>query len=198
MRSFGTLSCIVLSLTLATPLQAQIRADKTDDKAAFMVLSIKDGLPNASVSGILQDRRGFIWMSTQGGLCRYDGSGFVVYENEPFNDDSISGDLVQTIYLDEADTLWAGTYAGLNRLDQESATFTHWRFSDSDPSSLSNDLVGMPEASSGSVRSTASTAWTKRRALSNATSTTRPIPIRSRTTPSVPSIAIPRVGSGLA
>ncbi len=139
MRSCGTLACILLSI--AAPLSAQIGAGKADDKAAFMVLSIKDGLPNASVSGILQDRRGFIWMSTQGGLCRYDGSGFVSYENEPFNDGSISGDLVQTIYLDETDTLWAGTYSGLNRLDAATGTFTHWRFSDSDPLSLSNDLV---------------------------------------------------------
>lgn len=141
MRSCGTLACIVLSLSLAGPLSAQTGVAKTDDKAAFMVLSIKDGLPNASVSGILQDSRGFIWMSTQGGLCRYDGSGFVSYENEPFNDGSISGDLVQTIYLDETDTLWAGTYSGLNRLDAATGTFTHWRFSDSDPLSLSNDLV---------------------------------------------------------
>lgn len=112
-----------------------------NDKAAFTVLSIKDGLPNSSVSGIVQDKRGFLWFSTQGGLCRYDGQNFVSYENEPFNESSISGDLIQTMYLDRSETLWVGTYAGLNRFIPESQSFAHYRYSDSDPKSLSNDLV---------------------------------------------------------
>ena len=112
-----------------------------NDKAAFTVLSIKDGLPNSSVSGIVQDRQGFLWFSTQGGLCKYDGQNFISYENEPFDDSSISGDLIQTMYLDKSQTLWVGTYAGLNRFIPESQSFAHYRYSDSDPKSLSNDLV---------------------------------------------------------
>ncbi len=124
----------------AVPVRAPfVRA--VDDAAAFTILSLKDGLPNASVSGLLQDQRGFIWMSTQGGLCRYDGSGFRVYENHPFDEGSLSGDLVQTIYLDSSDRLWVGTYAGLNRFEPETERFVHYRFAEDDPTSLSNDLV---------------------------------------------------------
>lgn len=137
----GLMACAALCLVMTHPLAAQKLAAKTNDEAAFTVLSIKDGLPNSSVSGLIQDRRGFIWLSTQGGLSRYDGSGFKSYENEPFNENSISGDLIQTMYLDGADTLWLGTYSGLNRFDPSTETFTHYRFSDADQSSLSNDLV---------------------------------------------------------
>lgn len=80
-------------------------------------------------------------MGTQGGLVRYDGTGFTTWENEPFNEKSISGDLIQTMFLDDDDTLWIGTYAGLNRFEADSDTFRHYRFSADDPSSLSNDLV---------------------------------------------------------
>lgn len=35
-----------------------------------------DGLPSNSVYGIYQDQRGFIWIATDDGLCRYDGHSF--------------------------------------------------------------------------------------------------------------------------
>jgi signal transduction histidine kinase/ligand-binding sensor domain-containing protein/CheY-like chemotaxis protein len=123
------------------PVWPQSVATQLNDRAAFTILSLKDGLPNASVSGVLQDKQGFIWLATQGGLARYDGSNFKTWENEPFNNGSISGDLVQTFYFDESDTLWVGTYSGLNRFRPETDSFDHFRFSDSDPQSLSNDLV---------------------------------------------------------
>jgi len=112
-----------------------------DDKAAFTVLSLKDGLVNASISGIVQDSKGFIWMSTQGGLCRYDGSGFKSYENEPFNDNSLSGNLVQTLFLDSGDVLWIGTYNGLDRLDTDEERFARYTYKADQRDSLSNDLV---------------------------------------------------------
>ncbi|MEO1653766.1 MAG: two-component regulator propeller domain-containing protein, partial [Bacteroidota bacterium] len=39
-------------------------------------LTGEDGLPSMWVYDILQDSRGFIWLATQMGLCRYDGSDF--------------------------------------------------------------------------------------------------------------------------
>lgn len=141
MRTCALQACLWLIIAVVSPLWSQPVATRANDKAVFTVLSIKDGLPNASVSGIVQDKRGFLWFSTQGGLCRYDGSGFKSYENEPFNEKSISGDLVQTIFLDEDDTIWAGTYAGLNHFIPSTETFVHYRYSEADPESLSNDLV---------------------------------------------------------
>jgi signal transduction histidine kinase/ligand-binding sensor domain-containing protein/DNA-binding response OmpR family regulator len=111
------------------------------EKAAFAVLSLRDGLPNASVSGIVQDSKGFLWMATQGGLARYDGSGFKSFTNEPFDEGTISSDMLQTIFLDKYDVLWLGTYNGLNRFDTATEHFTHFRYSATDADSLSNDLI---------------------------------------------------------
>jgi hypothetical protein len=55
-----------LSAALRTPgsLQSRLR---------FEHLTSADGLSSESVFSILQDRRGFMWFGTQGGLNRYDG-----------------------------------------------------------------------------------------------------------------------------
>jgi signal transduction histidine kinase/ligand-binding sensor domain-containing protein/CheY-like chemotaxis protein/HPt (histidine-containing phosphotransfer) domain-containing protein len=121
-------------ITSALPLRA-------GEKAAFTVLSLMDELPNSSVSGIVQDTKGFIWMSTQGGLARYDGSGFKSFTNEPFDETTISSDLLQTIFLDKGDILWIGTYGGLDRFDTATERFTRYRYSVTDGASLSNDLI---------------------------------------------------------
>ncbi|MDP3177047.1 MAG: two-component regulator propeller domain-containing protein, partial [Spirochaetaceae bacterium] len=114
---------------------------QTEDKAAFTVISSKDGLINSSVSGIIQDSQGFLWFSTQGGLCRYDGVSFKAYENEPFNENSISGNLIQTMFMDSGGILWLGTYNGLNRFDTRTESVARYRYDANLPESLSNDLV---------------------------------------------------------
>jgi signal transduction histidine kinase/ligand-binding sensor domain-containing protein/DNA-binding NarL/FixJ family response regulator len=134
--------CVMALATISTQLWAKPPLTvKAGEKAAFKVLSIRDGLPNASVSGIVQDSKGFIWMATQGGLARYDGSGFKTFGNEPFDESTISSDLLQTIFLDSGDVLWIGSYNGLNRMDTATERITRYRYSARSSDSLSNDLV---------------------------------------------------------
>jgi len=90
----------------------------------FDHLTQKDGLSNNSVSGIVQDHRGYLWFGTQNGLCRYDGKVFINYEHDPFNKNSLPHNLVQTLYLDPVDSfLWIGTYEGLSRFDLDTEEF---------------------------------------------------------------------------
>lgn len=42
-------------------------------------LTIEEGLPQNYVTEVVEDRQGFLWMSTMGGLVRYDGSDFLQY-----------------------------------------------------------------------------------------------------------------------
>src|SRR5690606_11397054 len=55
---------------------------------SFRHFSVGQGLPNYSVLSITQDKRGFMWLGTADGLCRYDGLRFKIYKRVA--DDSLS------------------------------------------------------------------------------------------------------------
>ena len=44
-------------------------------------LTTEDGLPSNTVRNIVQDSEGFIWLGTDNGLCRYDGTQVRVFRN---------------------------------------------------------------------------------------------------------------------
>jgi diguanylate cyclase (GGDEF)-like protein len=61
-----------------------------------------------------QDRRGDVWIATNGhGLVRYSGGAFSAYTTK----EGLSSDIVNVVHEDEDGTLWVGTFGGgLNRL----------------------------------------------------------------------------------
>ncbi len=52
-------------------------------------LNTKDGLPSNYVINMVQDPRGYIWMATSDGLCRYDGYSFDVLRHSDTGNDSL-------------------------------------------------------------------------------------------------------------
>ncbi|HUW42491.1 MAG TPA: two-component regulator propeller domain-containing protein [Rectinemataceae bacterium] len=124
----------------AASLPSRSPAAPREGAALFSVLGPREGLSNSSVSSIVQDRRGFLWFGTQDGLDRYDGYSFKTFETVPFDAHSLSDDTVQTLYLD-GDTLWVGTYGGLDRLDLGTERFTVYRHDPRTRDSLCNNTV---------------------------------------------------------
>ncbi|MFP4365017.1 MAG: two-component regulator propeller domain-containing protein [Spirochaetia bacterium] len=105
------------------------------------VFTREDGLGNSSVSSIGQDSYGFIWFGTQGGLNRYDGRSFTKYTHDPYDSNSLPHNLVQTLYVDDDDIIWVGTYSGLSSFNPNTGDFTNYRHNQNDPESLSNNVV---------------------------------------------------------
>jgi len=65
-----------------------------------------------------------------------------LFENEPFVDTSLSGNVVQTTYYDSSrEILWIGTYQGLNALDLATQQFTAYRRDPENPQTLNHDVV---------------------------------------------------------
>ena len=54
------------------------------ESVIFDHLTVVDGLVDNHVSGIVQDRRGYLWFGTQNGLNRYDGKNYRIYDNQAF------------------------------------------------------------------------------------------------------------------
>ncbi len=82
------------------------------------------GLPNSRINNIFQDSDGFVWISTENGLARFDGMDFATFRYDKNASNSIASDLVVTMYEDSHGTYWVGTSAGLQTFSAEYNTFS--------------------------------------------------------------------------
>jgi signal transduction histidine kinase/ligand-binding sensor domain-containing protein len=90
-----------LTLAFVPPLAAQSRFDSW---------TTENGLPQNSVNDIVQTRDGYLWLATFGGLVRFDGSRFVVFDRST---DGIGSQRIRRLREDRTGTLWASTEEGL-------------------------------------------------------------------------------------
>ena len=84
------------------------------------------GLPNSQVNRIYQDRTDYIWICTEGGLVRFDGLRFETYQHDRESANCLSSSSVIDMVEDGRGTKWIGTAAGLDILDSEYSSFTHF------------------------------------------------------------------------
>ncbi|MDO5611070.1 MAG: ATP-binding protein [Pseudomonadota bacterium] len=82
------------------------------------VLGPRDGLPSTTVNVIDVDADGFVWAGTTDGLARYDGYGFRVWRHDPSDPNSLPGNIVQAVHVDQRDRVWVATeFSGIGMLD---------------------------------------------------------------------------------
>ncbi len=82
------------------------------------------GLPNSQINNIYQDSDGFVWITTENGLARFDGMDFLTFRFSRNAANTIASDLVLTIFEDGNGTNWVGTSAGLQIFDEEYNSFS--------------------------------------------------------------------------
>jgi ligand-binding sensor domain-containing protein len=68
--------------------------------------NVSNGLPSNSVRCIFKDRRGYIWIGTDNGLCRYDGAEFKIMDSR----DGINQGKIWAITEDKLGNLWFSSY----------------------------------------------------------------------------------------
>jgi ligand-binding sensor domain-containing protein/signal transduction histidine kinase len=90
----------------------------------FKHLSSENGLESPDVQAILQDKRGFLWIATMGGLHRFDGYTCKVFQHEVSNPHSISSNIIYFLYETQDGMIWLGTRHGLNMFDPATEKFT--------------------------------------------------------------------------
>jgi hypothetical protein len=140
MRRRGLLSALWLwgvCLCLPTEVAAQYRFDSwTTD----------NGLPQASVNSILQTRDGFLWLTTFGGLVRFDGLRFQVYNTG--NTKGLRTGRFLLLFENRAGNLWITTEGqGVTRYkDDVFTTYT------TEQGLLSNQVGRLYEDPAGNVR----------------------------------------------
>jgi len=115
-------------LFIATLLSSQlILSGSTQMLYKFQKVDFAEQLPQVTVTAMIQNRQGFMWFATNGGLVKYDGYRTRVYSYIPGNLDGISSNSINSLYEDEEGFLWIGLVGGgLDRFDPVTERFIHF------------------------------------------------------------------------
>lgn len=89
-------------------------------------LSENEGLPQSFISGLVQDRQGFVWIGTRNGLARYDGHDFRIFQHEFSDINSLSSNAITHLQLSRDNSLWIKYETGeIDALDINSGKVSH-------------------------------------------------------------------------
>jgi len=102
---------------------------------------INDGLPSKSTTAALKDKRGFVWIGTENGLCKFDGYSFKIYVNIAGDSTSLTNNYINAIVEDSKGIFWVGTMNGLNRFDPVTEKFERFYHKENDRKALSNNKI---------------------------------------------------------
>ena len=75
----------------------------------FNYLTSDNGLSQGSIGAIFQDKTGFIWIGTSGGLNRYDGYRVINYYYDENDSTTLPSNNITALNEDSAGNIWVGT-----------------------------------------------------------------------------------------
>ncbi|MGE0102910.1 MAG: sigma 54-interacting transcriptional regulator [Blastocatellales bacterium] len=105
----------------------------------------ENGLPQNSVMAVEQTSDGYLWLGTFGGLARFDGIRFTVFDAG--NTPGLKGNRIIALHKDRNDNLWIGSaHGGLSRY--ANGRFTTWTTRDGLPD---DQVRGITEDRAGDI-----------------------------------------------
>src|SRR5450432_1875496 len=63
--------------------------------------TVVDGLPQSQVTAMIEDKQGYLWIGTNGGLARFDGRDFKVYNTL----DGLQSNFIISLMMDQQQNL---------------------------------------------------------------------------------------------
>jgi len=102
----------LLLLSGAATASPSVDAWRAFDTPLFEHVAVRDGLPHGTVTSIVQDRDGIVWLGTFGGLVRYDGYRTQVFRQDALNPRQLPDNYVRAIAPLADGRLLIGTNAG--------------------------------------------------------------------------------------
>ncbi len=118
-----------LSVALAAPVLVATAADPTAAQEPALTQyaretwQVQQGLPQNSVTALVQTRDGYLWLGTQEGLVRFDGIRFVVFDKRAAG--AIESNHILALHEARDGTLWIGTFGG-GLVRYRDGQFTHY------------------------------------------------------------------------
>jgi len=113
--------CFVKSNCIAQP-------PNNDSENTYRAIpwDIEQGLSIGSVNCMLKDVNGFLWIGTNAGLNRFDGSRFVNYFADKTKSGGIAGSCILSMVEDSLHNIWIGTRSGLSRFENRADSFINF------------------------------------------------------------------------
>ena len=143
---------VIAQLCAAWPICLIVRAQTQSehlvppisDAFAHQAWSSENGLPQNSVHQIIQTRDGYIWVATEGGIGRFNGVQFTVFNQE--NTPAFTSNDTCCVTEDRTGVLWIGTADGVLRY--AGGEFRRYTIADGLPSSV---VLSLAPAADGSM-----------------------------------------------
>ena len=106
-RTLALLALQLVCLSLALP----AGAEDTNLPSYFpRSWKTEEGLPDNAVTAVVQTRDGYLWIGTYGGLVRFDGVHFTVFNSA--SNPGLQSDRVTSLFEDAQGNLWIGHERG--------------------------------------------------------------------------------------
>jgi PAS domain S-box-containing protein len=126
--------------------------NRLDPRTGHFAVFRFDGPPESRIyRSLAEDVDGSIWMGTfLAGLQHLDlrTGKIVAYRHNPSDNNSLSDNRVNAIYVDHSGTLWLGTQNGLDRFDRKTGAFSTFNEREGLPN---NAVEGILEDSAGNL-----------------------------------------------
>ncbi len=87
-----------------------LHAETTAGGYSRRVWQTQDGLPQDTINALVQSKDGYLWIGTGGGLARFDGFQFSIFDRE--NTPALHEESIYSLYSSRDGTLWIGTEGG--------------------------------------------------------------------------------------
>ncbi|MGQ4584492.1 EAL domain-containing protein [Lysobacter sp. F60174L2] len=106
------LACLLLAAGWSAPAPAATR------DYYFTPVGSARGLNQNTVTAMVQDTQGFVWVGTQGGLHRYDGQRYASFRHDPRDPSTLPDSYITALALEGDSALWVGSYSQfVSRID---------------------------------------------------------------------------------
>lgn len=98
-----------------------------NDSYYFKNYQVQNGLSSNTITTILQDKKGFIWIGTRNGLNRFDGNTFKIFHTVLSDAQSLGSNSIFSLFEDEKEQLWVGTSSGIYLYDPQQERFSAFK-----------------------------------------------------------------------
>ena len=83
------------------------------------------GLATHQLTVLIKDRQNNMWFGSYNGLHKHEGTSIKVYNKSSGDSTALSSNEIHPVFEDRLGYIWAGTTAGLDKLDPRTGFIVH-------------------------------------------------------------------------